>query len=81
MIVNQGKLVANSRVACDNHFNGVIIIIIIIIIIITNLVKNNVFHNHIFIYYRNNYKYNIRTIIDHKYKFCCTKMKTIKFFS
>ena len=75
MIVNQGKLVVNPRVARDNHFNGGIIIII------TNLIKNNFFHNHIFIYYRKNYKYNIRTIIDYKYKFCCTKMKTIQFFS
>ena len=48
MIVNQGKLVANPCVACDNHYNGGIVIII------ANLIKNNFFHNHIFIYYRNN---------------------------
>ena len=39
---------------------------------------SNVFRNYIFIYYRNNHKCNIRTIMNHKYKFCCTKMKTIK---
>ena len=40
----------------------------------------NVFCNHIFIYYRNNHKCNIETIINHKYKFCRTKMKVIQFF-
>ena len=39
---------------------------------------SNVFRNYIFIYYRNNHKCNIRTIINHKYKFCHTKMKTIQ---
>ena len=32
-----------------------------------------------FIYYRNTHKYNIGTIINHKYKFCYAKMKTIQF--
>ena len=41
---------------------------------------SNVFHNHIFIYYRNDCKCNIGTIINHKYKFCYTKMKIIQFF-
>ena len=45
----------------------------------TNLIKSNVFYNHIFIYcsfiyYRNNYKCNI-------YNFCCTRIKTTKFFT
>ena len=42
---------------------------------------SNIFRNHIFIYYRNNHKCNIETIINYKYKFCCTKMKIIQFFS
>ena len=40
---------------------------------------SNVFCNHIFIYYKNNHKYNIEIII--KYKFCRTKMKIVQFFS
>ena len=71
------RLAANPRIACYNHFYGSFIIFFIIE---TNLIKNNVFHNHIFIYYINNHKCNIRTIINHKYKFCCTKIKTIQFF-
>ena len=42
---------------------------------------SNVFHNHIFIYYKNNHKCNIGKIINHRYKFCRTKMKIIQFFS
>ena len=42
---------------------------------------SNVFRNYIFIYYKNNHKCNIGTIINHKYKFCRTKMKIIQFFS
>ena len=34
-----------------------------------------------FLIYRNNHKCNIRTIINHKYKPCHTKMKLIHFFS
>ena len=36
---------------------------------------------HIFIYYRNDYKCNIGTIINHKYKFYHIKMKIIQIFS
>ena len=41
---------------------------------------SNVFRNHIFIYYKNNHKCNIGTIINYKYKFCHTEMKIIKIF-
>ena len=41
---------------------------------------SNVFCNRIFVYYKNNHKCNIGTIINHKYKFCHTKMKIIQFF-
>ena len=35
-----------------------------------------VFRNYIFIYYKNNHKCNIGTIINHKFNnFCRTKMK------
>ena len=37
----------------------------------TNLINNNVIHNHIFIYYRDNYKCNI-------YNFSRNKIKTIQ---
>ena len=37
-----------------------------------NLIKNNVFYNYIFIYYRKNHKCNI-------YKFCCIKWKQYNF--
>ena len=33
-----------------------------------------------FVIYRNNKKCNIETIINHKYKFCSTKIKIIQFF-
>ena len=62
-------LVTNPRVAHNNHFYDSFINFFLTIK--TNLIKNNVFDNHIFIYYRNN----------HKYKFCRTKMETIQFFS
>ena len=42
---------------------------------------SNVFCNYIFIYYRNNHKFNIGIIINHKYNICRTKMKIIQFFS
>ena len=41
----------------------------------TNSINSNVFHNHVFIYYRNNHKCNIYII------FFGTKMKTIQFFT
>ena len=44
------------------------------------LIKSNVFCNYIFIYYNNNHKCNIGTIINHKFNnFCHTKMKKIQF--
>ena len=72
-------LVTNPRVAHNNHFYDSFINFFLTIK--TNLIKNNVFDNHIFIYYRNNHKCNIKTIINHKYKFCHTKIKIIKIFS
>ena len=43
------------------------------------LIKSNVFCNYIFIYYKNNHKCNIGTIINHKFNnFCHTKIKKKK---
>ena len=65
------KLVVNSRVAGDNIF-------FFLFSIWTNLINNNVIHNHIFNYYNDNYKCNIYIYI---YNFYHTKIKTIHFFS
>ena len=55
------------------------VILLIFFTIQTNLIKSNVFRNHIFIFYRNNHKCNIETIINNKYKFSRTKMNSIQF--
>ena len=47
----------------------------------TNLIKSNVFYNHIFIYYRNNHKYNIYIYIYLSIKFSMYQNKVIQFFS
>ena len=56
-------LAANPRIASDNYFYGSFIK--------KNynlnfLIMSNVFCNYIFIYYRNNHKYNIETIQNTK---------------
>ena len=55
------------QLATDNFFR--VVSLNLFFTIQTNLIKNNAFHNHIFIYYRNNHKCNTGTIINHKYKF------------
>ena len=57
----------NSRIGRDNFFK--MVSLNLFVTIWNNLIKSNEFHNHIFIYYRNNHKYNIGKIINHKYKF------------
>ena len=48
------KLATNPRVACYKFFRMVSLNLFFTICI--NLINNNVFHNNIFIYYRNNHK-------------------------
>lgn len=61
----------SHRPAHDNFFR--MISLNLYFAIYTNLIKSKVFHNHIFINYKNNKKYNI-------YNFYRTKMKAIQIF-
>ena len=65
------KLVTNLYIVRDNIFK--MVLLNLFFVIWTNLLNSNIFHNHIYIYYRDNHKCNI-------YNFCRTKMKTIPFF-
>ena len=55
-------LAMNSHIVGDNYL--MMVLLINFFTIQTNLIKGNVFHNHIFIYYRNNHKCNIETITN-----------------
>ena len=55
------KLAANPHIAHDNFFK--VVSLNLFFTICSNLIKNNVFHNNIFIYYMNNHKCNTGTII------------------
>ena len=52
------RLIAAPRVARDNPFR-VVSLSLFTFLNWTNLIKNNVFYNHIFICYRKNHKCNI----------------------
>ena len=54
---------------CNNTFKTVSLLLFFLNW--TNLINSNVIHNHIFIYYRDNYKCNI-------YNFSRNKIKTIQ---
>ena len=73
-------LAVNPHVEHNNYFYGGFINFFFFTIE-TILIRSNVFCKHIFIYYKNNHKCNIGIIINHEYKFCRIKMKTIQFFS
>ena len=62
----------SRRLVCNNFFR--MVSLNLFFIIYTNLIKNNVLHNHIFINYKINHKYNI-------YNFYHTKMKIVRTWS